>query len=696
MPKDAEPHYQLALAYLGSGSMQAAASELMTAVRLDPKHIAAGLKLAELMAINNDRNVAKQGYDKAEEILAASPGNADALWTVAVAELRLEDSTEAVKHLQEALAAAPQHLNSSIMLAAVKLRANDIPGAEQILEKGAADAPNSAEHAFVLGRFYAAIQKTAEAEKQLRRAAELDPNNGMNWVALGSLLYHESKIDEADKAFQRASSVPDKKYRPVHAVFLFQTKQPDAAIRELEQQYREDTNDRGARTRLMVAYYKTGRQAEAEKVLAESLKRNPKDTDGLMQRAALNLAAGKIQDAQNDVTEVLRTHSDSAPAHLLLARVHLARGARENQISELSEALRLDPKLLAARIDLAHTYTTGHSAKGAIDLLNQAPPEQLHNVDLIVERNVAWMSQNDSVELRKGIDEGLAISHDPRLVLQDGLYQLQQKNYREGRALLEQVLEQRPEEWSAVEALAKSYRAEKNNAQAIETVRKYVSRVPNSPAGQQLLGSALLQNGDISGARSAFQEAKRLNPRSSAGDFGLVKVAVKEGKSDVARDLLNGIVTRDPHNAEALMLLADAEIKGGHTAAAIGYYNRVLQDNPNEILALNNLAFILADTDTDPDRALALAQKAKELSPENTAVDDTIGWAYYQKGEYREALAHLAKAENGTNVGGKCHLAMVYIKLGDRNRGMSILGDILKENPSSPEAKKALELMASR
>src|SRR5580765_7030124 len=49
MPKDGEPHYQLGLAYLASGSAATAIRELYSATQLNPKHAAAQLKLAELM-----------------------------------------------------------------------------------------------------------------------------------------------------------------------------------------------------------------------------------------------------------------------------------------------------------------------------------------------------------------------------------------------------------------------------------------------------------------------------------------------------------------------------------------------------------------------------------------------------------------------------------------------------------------------
>ena len=299
MPKDAEPHYQLGLTYFEAGDGQAAAYELLDAVKLNPKHYAAQLKIAEIMSTSPNLDLVKQGKQKAEDVLADSPNNPDALRTLALAELRLEDPDDAVQHLQQALAAAPKDMNSAATLAQVKLRANDVAGAEQVLLKSAADAPRSPEHAFVLGRFYQAVRKPGEAEKQFRHALELDPKYGPALAALGNLLHADGKQDEAGQMFQRASALADKQYRPLHAIFLLQTGKGDAAIREFVQQYQADLQDRVARTRLIGAYLKLGRSVDAEKVLTDALKRNPKDTDALMQRGEAEPDSGKASGSSD-------------------------------------------------------------------------------------------------------------------------------------------------------------------------------------------------------------------------------------------------------------------------------------------------------------------------------------------------------------------------------------------------------------
>src|ERR1022692_2237828 len=67
MPKDAEPYYQLGLAYTISGYAQSGVNELVKATDLDPKHVAAQLKLAEILTANKSLDVVQEGKKRAEQ-----------------------------------------------------------------------------------------------------------------------------------------------------------------------------------------------------------------------------------------------------------------------------------------------------------------------------------------------------------------------------------------------------------------------------------------------------------------------------------------------------------------------------------------------------------------------------------------------------------------------------------------------------
>ncbi len=208
------------------------------------------------------------------------------------------------------------------------------------------------------------------------------------------------------------------------------------------------------------------------------------------------------------------------------------------------------------------------------------------------------------------------------------------------------------------------------------------------------LGSWLLRTGDRAGARAAFQEAKSLAPNSPAPDFELAELDLREGKLDSARITLLSLLGRQPGNLAFILDLGQAEYRAGRLSEAIGYYEQAVTADPTNVPALNNLAFLLADTGKDPDRALMLAQQVKELAPDDITVDDTIGWAYYQKGLFQTAVEYLNMSKT-TTPRWKCHLAMADIKVGRRQQAAELVQAALKEDPSVPEAKRAMNLLAS-
>src|SRR5207237_10748132 len=78
--------------------------------------------------------------------------------------------------------------------------------------------------------------------------------------------------------------------------------------------------------------------------------------------------------------------------------------------------------------------------------------------------------------------------------------------------------------------------------------------------------------------------------------------------------------------------------KAGDTSA------KLLAPSPDSALGLNNLAYLYAEHLNQLDKAYQLAQKARELQPENGLVADTLGWILYKRGNYQQALALLQES----------------------------------------------------
>jgi Tfp pilus assembly protein PilF len=154
------------------------------------------------------------------------------------------------------------------------------------------------------------------------------------------------------------------------------------------------------------------------------------------------------------------------------------------------------------------------------------------------------------------------------------------------------------------------------------------------------------------------------------------------------------LVAAHPESAAARLLWADAEATEGSAAVAMVQYRKALEIDQRDVTALNNLAYLLTNTNR-ADEALKYAQQAKELAPDSPEVDDTLGWTYFHKGIYTLAVTHLesATAREGT-ARRKYHLGLAYLKAGDEKRGKQVLEAALKMDPKLPEAKAAQEALA--
>jgi Tfp pilus assembly protein PilF len=143
------------------------------------------------------------------------------------------------------------------------------------------------------------------------------------------------------------------------------------------------------------------------------------------------------------------------------------------------------------------------------------------------------------------------------------------------------------------------------------------------------------------------------------------------------------------------MLWAQVEFDDGKYAAAMEHFRKVLAQDEKNAMALNSLAYLLADSG-QADEALKYAQQAKELAPDDAAVADTLGWTYFKKGLYSMAVTQLQSATaKGDSARREYHLAMAYLKAGDANRGRQTFQIALKMDPKLPEAQAAQQMFGN-
>ena len=133
----------------------------------------------------------------------------------------------------------------------------------------------------------------------------------------------------------------------------------------------------------------------------------------------------------------------------------------------------------------------------------------------------------------------------------------------------------------------------------------------------------------------------------------------------------------------------------GQGEKAVVEYEKVLEIEPDNKTALNNLAwlYMLAD---NPD-ALALAERAYEADPENPGVLDTYGWIQVQQGRVKGGLRMLTQAmEQLSDIPEvRYHYAVALYKTGDRENALQIIEELLKDGRPFEGRDEARRILGS-
>jgi len=151
-----------------------------------------------------------------------------------------------------------------------------------------------------------------------------------------------------------------------------------------------------------------------------------------------------------------------------------------------------------------------------------------------------------------------------------------------------------------------------------------------------------------------------------------------------ARAALEEATVIGPNLVGPLLQLAQLHELTGESDRAMQRYRRVLELQPKNAMALNNLAYRLAIDNRAYGEALPLARQAAILAPDNPAVLDTVGWIEHLLGNHQEAARLFTKALRHGPQSAEIHLhaAVVYAASGAMAAAEKQLTNALNLDPS--------------
>lgn len=158
--------------------------------------------------------------------------------------------------------------------------------------------------------------------------------------------------------------------------------------------------------------------------------------------------------------------------------------------------------------------------------------------------------------------------------------------------------------------------------------------------------SALLaEEGELDSALADIQGLRQANPEQ-AENFWLLEVnlLLDQEKQSLALETATEALASFPDNVRIRYARAMLYDSMDATGKAEQDLRLIIEDDPDNAVALNALGYILTTRTDRLDEARSFIERALALDPENPAILDSMGWVLFLQGQQQEALAYLSEA----------------------------------------------------
>ncbi|MBN2288281.1 MAG: tetratricopeptide repeat protein [Candidatus Glassbacteria bacterium] len=119
---------------------------------------------------------------------------------------------------------------------------------------------------------------------------------------------------------------------------------------------------------------------------------------------------------------------------------------------------------------------------------------------------------------------------------------------------------------------------------------------------------------------------------------------LNQGHVDKARLHLEKAIEADRKDPDLRFVLGNLCYQQGELDSAIESFRQTIELDSLHAGALNNLAWVFAQMNSNLDEALRLSKRSLEIDPENPYYLDTIAEIYFLKKEYYRALTYIRRA----------------------------------------------------
>jgi putative PEP-CTERM system TPR-repeat lipoprotein len=733
-PADLAASSALAAMALESKDFDKAKGYFTASLKHHPDNLQLLIMLAKLALAQSDQPGAKSYLDMAVE---RNPKSLEPKLYLAAYHLQRGEPAQALKSVSDARASFPNNAALLGVMTDAQIALQQFGAAKSTLKELSGLVPDDPKIRVAQALAEAGLGDTAQAKRELEQALELDAKFAPAINLLARLAIAEKDIGGAERHLQELKNRLGSTHPDVLLIEgqLAQLTGNSSAANEAFQDLMstEGAGDPalwGAAEQLVLGYVRNGDPHGALQAALDLRERQPdsarthtllgmlylreKQTDEAAQafRRALELEPGNVAASgglasiaiqSKDFARAKAYYDDSLKLNPLnvgllasLARLALIQEDPAAAQKYLEDAVKLNPQQIQPRLYLGAYHLKQGNPEQAVRVLSEVRPDYPQDVNLLgllAESELALKRFEDAQTTLEQLAR--LTPNEPKVMIALARTEAGLEHPEKAAKALEKALQLDPKSVAALNGLARLAIAKRSVSEAQSRIDELKKVIGAEHSDVLLLEGNLAESkGEWGAALAAYRKLFDQTP-STASLVWLTRALMKSGDVEGAERQMAQWLEQHPKDGLIEFQLAQLYLNLQRTNDAIVHFQRTLETNPKNAIAMNNLAWLLQDR--DPAKALGYAQQAYAAAPKSADIADTLAMVLLRTGDVREARRIIDQALeiNAANGSILLHKAQILHQGGDRKDALRVLESALKPDRQFAERTEAEALLKS-
>ena len=468
------------------------------------------------------------------------------------------------------------------------------------------------------------------------------------------------------KALKIVKNIVDKNPGDIEALIMYgRIKQSLEQIDDAKEAYEKVIANDPAQKKIYLIlggiYMEEGDSGKALKTYKQLVDKYPEFYAGYFFIGKIYAEHGKIVDAEKEFLKALDLEPDLEEVRFELIELYKSLGEEQKTIKTYKEILEIDSNNIRAALELGLLYYKNGMIKDSDNLFNDFAAKSLSDSEVIREVAHIYLDKkkyNDAIIVIEGMLKSLPGSSDIHYAAGMAYNAINDKET--AIAHFKQVPQGSKFYQNSVIQISFLYQELGKIREAINLLENLIKNDPDKPELMLYLASFYEENEEFYKAEKVLKKAIEIDPENIELHFRLGVVYDKWDKKDAAIESMKTVISLEPHNANAL----------------------------------NYVGYIYAELGINLDEAERLIKEALKHMPDDGYITDSLGWIYYKKGRFKDALKLLKKAVDLAPDDPIIleHLGDVYLKMTNKKKALMFYErSLLKREKDRADIEKKIQ-----